>query len=442
MINNEIKKRIEQINSGQVPEGYKKEFGFIIPKDWELAKLKNYFNRLTEKNIANNQNVLTISAQKGLINQEQYYKRTVASENKSNYFLIKKGDFAYNKSYSTGYAYGTIKKLKFYDTGIVSPLYICFRPNKNNECPDFFEHYFNANLFNSEINAIAQEGARNHGLLNIGINDFFNTNIINPQPKEQQQIAEILSTCDQVIELKENLLTEKQKQKKWLMQNLLTGKIRVRALAGKWKETKLGKVCETFSGGTPDRSKKDYYANGTIPWIKSGDLNQKIVRNVNEYITEEAYNKSSAKIVEPEDILLALYGATAGVIAISKIKAAINQAVLCIKISEKIKNNFLFYYLEYKMNETIETYTQGGQPNFNARIIKNLSIKVPKIDEQEAIAEILSTADKELDLLQKEIDEYKQLKKSLMQLLLTGVVRVNKLEINNKIQQKLEVLVC
>ena len=441
-INSIIKKRIEQIKAGQIPEGYKKEYGFIVPKDWNFAKFKDLFDRMTDKNIIKNDNVLTISAQHGLINQQKYFKKNIASKDTSGYYLLKKGDFAYNKSYSAGFDYGTIKKLKNYDYGVVSTLYICFKPKKDSESSDYFEHYFDANLFNSEIHVIAQEGARNHGLLNIGIDDFFNCNIINPPKEEQQNISKILSICDKVIELKEKLLAEQEKQKKWLMQKLMSGDIRLIDNDDKWQEEKLEKICETFSGGTPDRSRKDYYVNGTIPWIKSGDLNQKLVKEVPEYITEEAYKNSSAKIIEPNDLLLALYGATAGVIAISKIKAAINQAVLCIKTNGKIKNDFLFYYLENKMNEIIETYTQGGQPNLNAGIIKNLDIKIPTIKEQEKIALILTIVDKKIALLKKELDEYKRFKESLKQLLLTGIVRVNELDINDKPRVKQEVSAC
>ena len=105
------------------------------------------------------------------------FRKNIASSDTSNYFLLEKGDFAYNKSYSAGYPYGTIKKLKLYDKGIVSPLYICFNIKGNTANSDYIEQYFDANKFNSEILAIAQEGARNHGLLNMGIDDFFNCNI-------------------------------------------------------------------------------------------------------------------------------------------------------------------------------------------------------------------------------------------------------------------------
>ena len=118
------------------------------------------FSRLSRKNKENNDNVLTISAQYGLISQRVFFNKDIASEDKSNYFLLHNGEFAYNKSYSNGYPFGALKRLDMYDKGIVSPLYICFSANENNECPDFYVHYFEAGMMNREIQAFAQEGAK------------------------------------------------------------------------------------------------------------------------------------------------------------------------------------------------------------------------------------------------------------------------------------------
>ena len=118
-MNPTIKARIESIRRGEVPEGYKRTKIGIVPNEWDEERLKHYFKRLTRKNSEKNQNVLTISAQYGLISQEEFFNKSVASEDKSNYFLLNKGDFAYNKSYSSGYPYGAIKRLEYYEKGIV-----------------------------------------------------------------------------------------------------------------------------------------------------------------------------------------------------------------------------------------------------------------------------------------------------------------------------------
>lgn len=195
--------------------------------EWKVNRLRNIATRHTKRNTIGNTNALTISAQYGLINQAEFFNKAVASDDKSNYFLLEKGDFAYNKSYSNGYPFGAIKRLTRYEVGIVSPLYICFRIKEGSVSGEYLEQYFEAGLMNHEIQAFAQEGARNHGLLNIAVDDFFNSKILLPSPEEQTAIAEIFSTADREIDLlQQNIKQEKQK-KKALMQLLLTGIVRV-----------------------------------------------------------------------------------------------------------------------------------------------------------------------------------------------------------------------
>ena len=165
----EIKQRIEQIRQGEIPKGYQWTKAGICPQTWHITRFQNLFTRINRRNTIGSTNVLTISAQHGLIRQEEFFSKSIASIDKSNYYLLYKGDFAYNKSYSNGYPFGAIKQLELYDCGIVSPLYICFTPTKANPCPAFYRQYFQAGKMNREIQAYAQEGARNHGLLNISV---------------------------------------------------------------------------------------------------------------------------------------------------------------------------------------------------------------------------------------------------------------------------------
>ena len=196
--------------------------------EWKIIRLKKISSRVTRRNQDNRcQNVLTISAQSGLINQTDFFNKQVASKDLSSYILLKKGDFAYNKSYSTGYSFGAFKRLKFYDEGVASPLYIYFKFN-DDVCSDFFEFYFDAGQANRQIKDIVQEGARNHGLLNLSIDDFFNIKIRIPNLKEQQKIAEVLAACDDEINLLNLKLENLKKQKQGLMQQLLSGKVRTK----------------------------------------------------------------------------------------------------------------------------------------------------------------------------------------------------------------------
>ena len=196
--------------------------------EWKANRLRNIAMRHTKRNTIGNTNVLTISAQYGLINQAEFFNKAVASDDKSNYFLLEKGDFAYNKSYSNGYPFGAIKRLTRYEVGIVSPLYICFRIKEGSVSGEYLEQYFEAGLMSHEIQAFAQEGARNHGLLNIAIDDFFNSKILLPSLEEQTAIAEVLSAADREIELLRQDIEQEKQKKKALMQLLLTGIVRVK----------------------------------------------------------------------------------------------------------------------------------------------------------------------------------------------------------------------
>jgi len=194
---------------------------------WEKLKFKEVITRITRKNAIENTNVVTISAQRGFVRQDDFFKKQIASETLTNYYLIEKGEFAYNKSYSNGYPMGAFKRLDNFDYGVVTTLYICFKINKGFNS-DFFIHFFESGLMNKEITKIAQEGGRAHGLLNIGLEDFLNLNLTIPAENEQKAIAEVLETANQELKTLEQKLKNLQEQKKGLMQKLLTGEIRVK----------------------------------------------------------------------------------------------------------------------------------------------------------------------------------------------------------------------
>ena len=221
------KQRQKKYLMQQLLTGKKRIPGF--DGEWRNGRLHQIAKRIRSKNTVGNENVLTISAQYGLINQSEFFNKEIASEDKSNYYLLHRNDFAYNKSYSSGYPYGAIKRLTRYDEGIVSPLYICFEITGENVSLEYMEQYFEAGLMNREIQAFAQEGARNHGLLNIAVDDFFNSKIVLPSLKAQKAIAEILNVADAEIELLRQDLEQEKQKKKVLMQLLLTGIVRVNA---------------------------------------------------------------------------------------------------------------------------------------------------------------------------------------------------------------------
>lgn len=181
---------------------------------WIEAKLSTYASRITRKNVNMESNLpLTISASDGLIAQTAFFNNVVASTNMSGYYLLKKGEFAYNKSYSNGYPFGAVKKLEKYEQGALSPLYIVFSLAKSVN-DDYMVYFFETDLWHKEVAKRAAEGARNHGLLNIGANDFLDIKITLPKDiREQEQIASFFQKLDSQISAQQQRLEQLKQMK-------------------------------------------------------------------------------------------------------------------------------------------------------------------------------------------------------------------------------------
>ena len=184
-------------------------------------KMCDFSSRIATKNKDSKCSlVLTIAAQYGLVNQESFFNKSVASENLTGYYLLHKGEFAYNRSYSAGYDWGAVKRLDNYDEGVLSTLYICFNINETIVDSDYLTYYFESTKWHRGLSDIAGEGARNHGLLNVSITDYFNTKHRFPVIEEQKAIAKMLNTITEK-ERKATLLGEcYQKQKQYLLRQM------------------------------------------------------------------------------------------------------------------------------------------------------------------------------------------------------------------------------
>ena len=186
-------------------------------------KMSDFSSRIATKNKDSKCSlVLTIAAQYGLVNQESFFNKSVPSENLTGYYLLHKGEFAYNRSYSAGYDWGAVKRLDNYDEGVLSTLYICFKINETIVDSDYLAYYFESSKWHKGLSDIAGEGARNHGLLNVSMTDYFNTKHRFPVIEEQKAIAKMLNTIAEK-ERKATLLGEcYQKQKQYLLCQMFT----------------------------------------------------------------------------------------------------------------------------------------------------------------------------------------------------------------------------
>lgn len=324
-------------------------------------------------------------AQRVLLPQDILFQ-SVRAYQKNSYFFKKENDI--QTVASTGYAQLRTKK--------ELSLYIYYYL--------YFQKFINKVNKLSTGTSYPAINSTDLGMININIPSF----------QEQEKIANFLSTVDKKIENLENTITSLENQKKGLLQQIFSQKLRFKDKNGNnypnWEKKKLGDITTSYSGGTPSVNVKDYY-NGTIPFIKSGEIHNSFTET---FITETGLNSSSAKLVKKGDLLFALYGATSGDTSISKINGAINQAILCVR-STTLNLHYLYQLLNFYRNKLLSIYLQGGQGNFSATIFKNLIFNFPCLEEQTKIADFLSAIDRKLENQKAQLEHWQQIKKGLLQ---------------------------
>lgn len=252
----------------------------------------------------------------------------------------------------------------------------------------------------------------------ISKNEIKNITSYSPKKQEQQKIADCLFSLDELIEATTQKVETLKKHKKGLMQQLFPVEgnnvpdlrfPEFQVMEG-WEKTYIYEECPNpYSGGTPKTSKKKYYG-GNIPFIRSAEIGKD---KTELSITQEGLNNSSAKMIQKGDLLIALYGANSGDIAISKIDGAINQAILCLKA--KSNNLFIYYTLLKKQKYIVSKYLQGGQGNLSGEIIKSIDFYIPQKIEQQKIANCLSSLDELIEATSRKVEILKEHKKGLMQ---------------------------
>lgn len=236
-----------------------------------------------------------------------------------------------------------------------------------------------------------------------------------PDLKKQKQIVSILEKAEQ--------LKQKREHANKLADEYLKAVFNEMFLKEKFEIVELKEICDTSSGGTPSRSKREYWENGNIPWIKSGDLNKDEVTCVDEFITKEGLENSSAKYIKPETVLIAMYGATAGKCSISRIKATTNQAVCAIVPKNKdLDKTYLLYYLRSKYKNIVSLSFGGGQPNISQNIVRSLKIPLPPLPLQKKFASIVKDIEKIKEKQKKSKKATDELFNALMQKAFKGEI--------------------
>ncbi len=296
------------------------------------------------------------------------------------------------------------------------------------------EFYGNADVDTHWLAYLFQSGFYSHkikslgtgtsgSMKNISKKDFLSLKVNLPSLPEQKRIVAVLETWDKAIDLLEKKIELKEQLKKGFMQQLLTGKKRLPGFSEKWKYKRLDEMAEMGSGGTPKSTVEEYYINGNIPWLKSGEVRKGRIWHFNNYVTEEGLKNSSAKMLPKKTVLIAMYGATAGQVGILEEQASTNQAVCSLIANDQNDPDFLYFLLSTKTENFILLGSGAAQPNISQTILRNFDLLMPNKNEQKDIVKILSSAEKELVLLENKLQEFKKQKKYLLNNLVTGKIR-------------------
>lgn len=397
----EIKQRIEQIRRGEVPEGYVKTALGLAPANWKRYTFGDIY---TERKEPGDENLplLMVSIHSGVSDGEvdaaELPKQVKRIEDKSQYKKAVSGDLVFNMMRAWQGAIGTVRT-----TGMVSPAYIVAEPN-DKAYPLFMDYYSRTPQMINQIDR------QSYGVTDfrkrLYWDSFAPISCTLPPIEEQQKIAAILTTQDRVIELKEKCLAEKQRQKKYLMQQLLTGKKRLPGFAFEVEKTNI-KAISTYSVSTISQTMLESYEGKQLYPVFNANS---IAGHVDFYENECPY------------ISIIKDGAGIGRVRLCEAKSSTIGTMGCIHARKGISIIFLYYLLE---QVDFNKYSNGSTiPHLYYKDYSCEKVRIPDIKEQAAIAEVLSTADREIELLQQDIEQEKQKKKALMQLLLTGIVRV------------------
>ena len=372
--------------------------------------MSDFAERVTRKNSNNETDLpLTISSKDGLVDQISYFNKTVASKDMSGYYLLRNGEYAYNKSYSVGYDFGSIKRLDRYPMGALSTLYICFALKKHDT--DFIKVYFDSLKWYKEIYMISAEGARNHGLLNVPTDEFFATKHYLPEnTAEQRKVADFLIALDRRIDAQQSLVDNLKKYKRGLLNQIFS------AISKGSQRRKLRELVHVSGGKTPSMSNSLYW-NGDIVWISSKDMKSSRISGSELKITNLALNEMT--LYHPGTLLLV---ARSGILkhslplAILEVDATINQDIKALQV-HGCNAFYLYYAILSQEDNIIRTLVKTGTTVQSLMMdsFLNIEIPTPDIDQQQSIIDKLAKLEKYVDVQEKELSLLSQMRNGLLQ---------------------------
>ena len=379
--------------------------------------LSDFSERVTRKNTKNETNLpLTISSKDGLVDQISYFNKMVASKDISSYYLLKEGEYAYNKSYSVGYDFGSIKRLDRYPMGALSTLYICFALKRHNS--DFIRAYFDSLKWYREIYMISAEGARNHGLLNVPTEDFFQTIHYLPQDtREQRKIANFIITLDRRIDAQQSLVKSLKKYKRGVISALLSSKTNPYYSSETWKEVAL---CDVASGFEYGMNAAATVYDGSHKYIRITDIDDNSHLYSQDVPVSPEGQVDEKYRVRESDILFARTGASVGksyryqrsdgdlYYAGFLIRIHVNSDVNCGYV---FQNTLTEAYRRWVLLES----ARSGQPGINAEQYKQYRFLLPPLELQNKISTLATNLDNLICKEENLLSQIEQVKIALLQ---------------------------
>ena len=323
---------------------------------------------------------------------------------------VKRNDILFNTSSETPEEVATSTVVDVNQSNLyLNSFCFGFRPNVKFS-NYYIGYYLRSNHFRNRVFCLAQGISR----YNISKKSLIKLKLSLPKLEEQDKIGKIFNQVELLLTLYERKLKLLSQVKKYFLDNLFTEKeypnLRFKGFTDAWEQRKLGTITDTYSGGTPQVSVKDYYSNNEIPFIRSSDIH----KNKTElYISSKGLENSSAKLVSKGHILYALYGATSGEVDISKIDGAINQAVLCINAHNDL-NYFLMLFLSKNKDKIVRKYIQGGQGNLSASIIKKIKVFTTSELEETKISTLVKILSDIITLYENKQQHLTEIKKELL----------------------------
>ena len=395
---------------------------------WEQRKLGELVDRVVRKNTNNESTLpLTISAQYGLVDQITYFNNRVASRDVSNYYLVLNGEFAYNKSTSDGYPFGAVKRLDLYEKGVLSTLYIVFVPKKEQQIDsDFLTVFFDTNRWHKGVAERAAEGARNHGLLNISAEDFFDIDLSVPKDVvEQKQIGAFIRQLDDLITLHQRKYDKLQVLKKAMLEKMFpkngssVPEIRFKGFTDAWEQRKLGEIVEIKDSA---RIPNNEWSDIGVPYIRASDISSKNLKGT-LFISSERYEFYKNKTGAPMrgDVLFNGGGEIGKSIICNDSKPIYVQggAVLYARTSasNKLEASYLkTYYETSHSRKYIDAASAGGtMKHFTLKPAQEMPVYLPEAEEQKQIGDFYICIDNLITLHQRELEKLQNIKKSMLE---------------------------